>query len=1015
MPRYELKEGTSSKFWQIDLAGSSFTTTFGRIGTAGQTSTKSFASDAKALAEHDKLITEKTRKGYALVDGTTAVPAAAVTPAAAPTPAPVTTPVATPKPAPAAPAPSPSPAPSPAPSPSPSPAGAPSIEWTAAAKKAADVEPGAHLLAPRPPGDAALRWSDVYRGFVSPVKASIVAGVLVADAEGARLGNAVVKAYASLETMPYTLDVETAAAAFQLTRHASQMWLTPGALIDFWVAHSGLGFVLEVLATAMWDRSAEETRDRLRHAPVWLVPYPDQSGQFVISTGAHLLVHAYWEGATPEARDAARAKALEIRSRGTLLQRSLMATCLLDPEWIDADLRERSATGARMVLSREAILRASSAPDVAAALAASPPACGDIAASTRCNVTAHHHATGGYAFALLARFGVPATAIIGDQVKTTLADLTDYFSARNLREWLEALRLVRDEARVAELAAAVLDATGELATSKDHDPRPLALEILRSSPELALPPVRESRKKWAKDLLPQLERLVGATVDERPDAAEADLPAVLQGKAPTWKPPDFWLPAAFSRIALTGGTLVPLASLDLLGAVLKAGDPAALAAVKRASEPSSLATFGWELFQAWLTSGAPSKDKWAFTVLGAIGTDETARRLTPSIRAWPGESQHARAVLGLDVLGEIGTDVALMMLNGIAQKVKFKGLQERAREKMDEIAQKRGMSAEELADRLVPDLDLEDDGSKTLDFGPRSFRVGFDEALSPYAIDAAGTRLKELPKPNSKDDAALAAEATETWKAMKKDVRALSSIQITRLELAMGNARRWRGEEFRSFLVEHPLLTHLVRRLVWGVYPSADGATPPTRTFRVAEDRSYADGSDEGCDVQADEVVGIVHRLHLDDEEVTRWSRLFGDYELVQPFEQLTREVFHLSPAERAATQLARFDGREIESKKLLGLLSRGWRKGAAQDAGGIYELTKTIRPDLVAVLPFMNGLNAGGMDYVDATQTLGPVQFGTSPPGWGQVTSPLPIASLDDVILSEVLRDVSSLGTAAS
>ena len=72
-------------------------------------------------------------------------------------------------------------------------------------------------------------------------------------------------------------------------------------------------------------------------------------------------------------------------------------------------------------------------------------------------------------------------------------------------------------------------------------------------------------------------------------------------------------------------------------------------------------------------------------------------------------------------------DVALMMLNGIAQKVKFKGLQERAREKMDEIAAKRGMTAEQLADRLVPDLDLDDHGSKTLDFGPRSFRVGFDE------------------------------------------------------------------------------------------------------------------------------------------------------------------------------------------------------------------------------------------------------------------------------------------------
>ena len=112
-------------------------------------------------------------------------------------------------------------------------------------------------------------------------------------------------------------------------------------------------------------------------------------------------------------------------------------------------------------------------------------------------------------------------------------------------------------------------------------------------------------------------------------------------------------------------------------------------------------------------------------------------------------------------------------------------------------------------------------------------------------MDAAGTRLKDLPKPNSKDDAALAAEATDTWKAMKKDARAVASIQLTRLELAMGNARRWSGEEFRAFFVEHPLLFHVVKRLVWAVY---DG-DQPTTTFRVAEDRSYADRHDDALQV----------------------------------------------------------------------------------------------------------------------------------------------------------------------
>ena len=38
--RFELVEGTSSKFWQIELSGASFTVTFGRLGTSGQTQLK---------------------------------------------------------------------------------------------------------------------------------------------------------------------------------------------------------------------------------------------------------------------------------------------------------------------------------------------------------------------------------------------------------------------------------------------------------------------------------------------------------------------------------------------------------------------------------------------------------------------------------------------------------------------------------------------------------------------------------------------------------------------------------------------------------------------------------------------------------------------------------------------------------------------------------------------------------------------------------------------------------------
>ncbi len=40
MRTFEFKDSKSNKFWNIELSGSSFTVTFGRIGTNGQAQAK---------------------------------------------------------------------------------------------------------------------------------------------------------------------------------------------------------------------------------------------------------------------------------------------------------------------------------------------------------------------------------------------------------------------------------------------------------------------------------------------------------------------------------------------------------------------------------------------------------------------------------------------------------------------------------------------------------------------------------------------------------------------------------------------------------------------------------------------------------------------------------------------------------------------------------------------------------------------------------------------------------------
>ncbi len=70
MPRreFQLIEGTSKKFWTIELDGTTHTVQFGRIGTAGQTQTKQFKTPEEAQKAYEKLVREKVSKGYQRVE-----------------------------------------------------------------------------------------------------------------------------------------------------------------------------------------------------------------------------------------------------------------------------------------------------------------------------------------------------------------------------------------------------------------------------------------------------------------------------------------------------------------------------------------------------------------------------------------------------------------------------------------------------------------------------------------------------------------------------------------------------------------------------------------------------------------------------------------------------------------------------------------------------------------------------------------------------------------------------------
>ncbi|KJY41992.1 hypothetical protein VR41_09835 [Streptomyces sp. NRRL B-1568] len=577
-----------------------------------------------------------------------------------------------------------------------------------------------------------------------------------------------------------------------------------------------------------------------------------------------------------------------------------------------------------------------------------------------------------------------------------LLPFIDLGIARLMANWLIRLRSASAVARTwflrhgAEAAALLVpDAVGKPGAARRGAEQALRLIAAEHGDQA----VRDAAAAYG----PAAAAAVGELLATDPlvSALPARMPAV-----PAWASP-----AALPQIVLRDGDALPAEAVRNAVTMLAVSAPGeaypGLTVLQESCEPESLAEFAWGLFQQWRLHGMPAKENWALHALGVFGDDGTVRRLAPVIMAWPGESAHHSAVAGLDVLARIGTDTALSHLMRVADRVKFKALKARAQQKIDEVAEELGLTGDRLADRLVPNLDLDATGSTVIDYGARHFTVGFDERLQPYVRDETGKLRKALPAPAGRDDAELAATERKRFTALKKEVRTIASTQVGRLESAMLTGRAWEAPEFVQYLVRHPLLGRLVRCLVW-----QDGAGT---AFRVHEDGTARDLTGREVPLPESETVRLPHPLHLGDG-LAAWTAHFTDAGIGQPFPQLHRSVHHLTPEEADGWRLPRFEGITVPTGKVLGLQRHGWERGEPMDAGVERWISKQLGANRFVVITLHEGIPVGQIDFAPE-QTLETVWLDTRPADYLPLREhTLRLGELDDVEASELLSNLTEL-----
>jgi hypothetical protein len=353
---------------------------------------------------------------------------------------------------------------------------------------------------------------------------------------------------------------------------------------------------------------------------------------------------------------------------------------------------------------------------------------------------------------------------------------------------------------------------------------------------------------------------------------------------------------------------------------------------------------------AKILAGSAVASKGLLAVVAACAGRDVVPAAERCLREWYGfRPAQGKALIAM--LAWVDHPSATQLVLAIGSRFRTKSLQEEAVRQAAALAERKGWTIDELADRTIPTGGFDDDGVLELSYGPRSFTAILGPDLAVELRDPDGKVVKTLPAPRQSDDSERAKESKKAFAAAKKELKSIATLQTQRLYEAMCTQRSWSAQDWERYLLRHPVVGPAVRRLVW-VAQSDDGGSI---TFRPLDDGSLTDSDDNDVRLPDRARVKVAHDSVLSADEVAQWSAHLADYEVTPLFQQLGRGVHSIAPQLRSKRDLTDFTGHVLEAFALRGRAGKlGYTRGQSEDAGWFYTYEKRFSTlGIVAVVNF--------------------------------------------------------------
>jgi hypothetical protein len=410
-------------------------------------------------------------------------------------------------------------------------------------------------------------------------------------------------------------------------------------------------------------------------------------------------------------------------------------------------------------------------------------------------------------------------------------------------------------------------------------------------------------------------------------------------------------------------------------------------------------------------SDSAIKQKGILAVAAACCGDEAVEVVDAYLKKWYGyRAAQCRALIAM--LASLDRPLAIQLLLSVANRFRTKSIREEAEKYVKLVAERKGWTIDELADRTVPTAGFEQDLSLELDYGPRKITARLRPDLTIGLTDESGKPLKSLPDPRKDDDADKAKAAKKTFSTAKSDLKKLVAQQTSRLYEAMCTERTWPYADWDAYLFGHPIVRQLCQRLVWGVLEG----DRLTKTFRPLDDGTLTDEQDAQVAVAPNARLRLVHGSLVSSETSAAWVQHFADYQVDPLFTQLGRDRYVLSEAKQDATQVTDFEGHLIEAFKLRSQVTRlGYTRGPTGDGGWFYEYEKTLTGMGTKVVIRFSG---NGLPEENRTVALISLHFAPTagePGGFSFDQPGIPLRDVPGVLLSESYHDLAAIAAAGT